>query len=306
MFKRIATAAALTAAALARISTPVFASTLEIKHIDNYAADYANILSDETEAYINEHSASLDQATGAQIVVITVPSIGGGAIEEYATQTFRTLGIGDAEKNNGLLLLLSLEERLMRVEVGNGLEGRLPDGKTGRMQDDYMIPYFAENNFDEGMLNGYKAFYKEVAAEYNIDTEDIEAIASAKSSNSDADENGITTGLIFAIFSPILFAPAYRTNKRRKIASFIKLELINILISLLFLLIYGFPSAVTTFVVGTLVSLAISLTSSSGISRGGRSGGWSSGGWSSGSSSSSGGFSGGGGSSSGGGSTRGF
>ena len=81
---------------------------------------------------------------------------------------FREFGIGDEEEDNGLLLLLALEERESRVEVGYGLEGILPDGKTGRFQDQYMIPYFKDDNFDEGMLNGYKAFYQELANYYQI------------------------------------------------------------------------------------------------------------------------------------------
>lgn len=136
-----------------------------------YVNDYANILSSETENYIMEHSVSLANQTKAQIVVVTVPNLDGASLEEYATTLFRKFGIGDKEENNGLLLLLALEERQMRVEVGYGLEGILPDGKTGRFQDDYMIPYFREDNFDEGMLNGYKAFFQEVANYYGFDGE---------------------------------------------------------------------------------------------------------------------------------------
>ena len=131
-----------------------------------YVNDYANILSEETENYIMKNSVSLDSQTKSQIVVVTVPNLDGASLEEYATRLFREFGIGDKEKNNGLLLLLALEEREMRVEVGYGLEGILPDGKTGRFQDQYMIPYFKENKFDEGMLNGYKAFFEEITNHY--------------------------------------------------------------------------------------------------------------------------------------------
>lgn len=136
-----------------------------------YVNDYANILSSETESYIMEHSVSLAQQTKAQIVIVTVPNLDGASLEEYATALFRKFGIGDKEEDNGLLLLLALEERQMRVEVGYGLEGILPDGKTGRFQDNYMIPYFKEDNFDEGILNGYKAFFGEIANYYNYNGE---------------------------------------------------------------------------------------------------------------------------------------
>lgn len=134
-----------------------------------YVNDYANILSEETENYIIKYSNYLAEKTTSQIVVVTVPNLEGKDLESYATELFRKFGIGDAEENNGLLILLSLEERKVRIEVGYGLEGILPDGKTGRFQDQYMIPYFREDQFDEGMLNGYKAFYQEVASSYHLE-----------------------------------------------------------------------------------------------------------------------------------------
>ena len=120
-----------------------------------YVNDVADVLSSETEDYIYENSLKLDEATGAQIVVVAIKSLEGRSIEEYSTELFRSYGIGDKEKNNGLLFLFSLEDRQSRIEVGYGLEGALPDGKTGRIQDEYIIPYFRNNNFDEGVRNGY-------------------------------------------------------------------------------------------------------------------------------------------------------
>ena len=111
---------------------------------DFYINDYANILSSETENYILNKSIALNNVDGTQIVVVTVPDLEGMSLEDYATQLFRNFGIGDKNKNNGLLLLLALEERQFRVEVGYGLEGILPDGKTGRFQDEYIIPYLKE------------------------------------------------------------------------------------------------------------------------------------------------------------------
>ena len=139
-----------------------------------YVNDYADILNEETEDYIINHSKSLAQQTKAQIVVVTVKNLEGKDLESYATDLFRNFKIGDEKENNGLLLLLALEERQFRVEVGYGLEGVLTDGLTGRYQDDYIIPYLKENKWDEGIKNGYSAFYKKVCEYYNIDASDIE------------------------------------------------------------------------------------------------------------------------------------
>lgn len=134
-----------------------------------YVNDYARLLSNETENYIINTNKSLYNQTGAQIVVVTIPSLEGSSIEEYATQLFRNFGIGNSTKNNGILMLLALEEREFRIEVGYGLEGCLPDGKTGRIQDEYIIPYLKQNNWDEGIKNGYNAIIQEVANEYGVD-----------------------------------------------------------------------------------------------------------------------------------------
>ena len=138
---------------------------------DFYVNDYAGLLSEETKQYIMENSVKLHEQTKAQIVVITIESLEGRPLEEYATQTFREFGIGDKDLNNGVMMLLALKERKSRIEVGYGLEGALPDGKTGRIQDDYMIPFYKENKFDKGILNGYKALYREVANEYKMDSD---------------------------------------------------------------------------------------------------------------------------------------
>ncbi len=152
---------------LACLAVPVAAEVVSPTS-DFYVYDGAEVLSDETENYIITTNRELEGKTGAQIVVVTVPSLEGQSLEEYATELFRGWGIGDAEKDNGILLLCALAERQFRVEVGYGLEGDLPDGKTGRMQDEYIIPFLKQDQFDEGIKNGYSAFLWEVAAVYNV------------------------------------------------------------------------------------------------------------------------------------------
>lgn len=136
---------------------------------DFYVNDYANILSEEIENYIMQKSVALNNVDGTQIVVVTVTNLEGMSLEEYSNEVFNSFGIGDKDKNNGLLLLLALEEREFRVEVGDGLGGILPDGKTGRFQDEYIIPYLKENKWDEGIKNGYDAFYSEIVTQNNLD-----------------------------------------------------------------------------------------------------------------------------------------
>ena len=138
-----------------------------------YVNDFANVLDSQTEQYIMQHSIRLDELTGAQVVVVTVDTIGDIPLEEYSLNILRGWGIGSAEKNNGVLILVAVEDRKSRIEIGYGLEGALPDSKTGWIQDDYMIPYFTAGDYSTGILEGYKAIVTEIYNEYNIETDSL-------------------------------------------------------------------------------------------------------------------------------------
>ncbi len=134
-----------------------------------YVLDQAGILSQDTEDTIVGISTQLQQKTKAQIAVVTVKSLQDYSLEEYSLAILRQWGIGDKELNNGLLLLVALEERVARIEVGYGLEGPLPDAKTGQIQDEYMIGHFKNGDYNQGVMNGYLALASEVAKEYKVE-----------------------------------------------------------------------------------------------------------------------------------------
>ena len=142
-----------------------------------YVQDYAGVLGAEAKNKINEVGARLAAKTKAQVVVVTLKSTEGQAIDELGLAFLRQWGIGDKKLNNGVVLLVAVNDRQSRIEVGYGLEGALPDGKTGRIQDEYMIPYFKNNQYEQGILNGYFAIIGETAKEYNVDIARPEARA---------------------------------------------------------------------------------------------------------------------------------
>ena len=131
-----------------------------------YVQDYAGVLTASTEKQLNDLGEQLHQKTKAQVVVVTVKTLGGASLEEYALEVLRKWGVGDKELNNGVILLVATQDRKSRIEVGYGLEGALPDAKTGRIQDNYMIPSFKNNDYQTGIVNGYVVLLQEVAKEY--------------------------------------------------------------------------------------------------------------------------------------------
>lgn len=120
-----------------------------------YVQDYAQVLSAEDKRRLLNIGQELDNKTTAQLAVVTVKTLDGQPIEDYALSILREWGIGSKEKNNGALIVVAVQDRRSRIEVGYGLEGLLTDGLTGRIQDQAMIPYFRKGNYAAGIVNGY-------------------------------------------------------------------------------------------------------------------------------------------------------
>lgn len=135
---------------------------------DLYVLDQAGVMSEETRAMIVNSSEELARLTKAQIAVVTLKSLDGQVLEEVSLGILRKWQLGDKKLNNGVLILLVTDDHLSRIEVGYGLEGALTDGKTGQIQDEYMLPYYKEGSYDQGLRNGYKAIFEEVAKEYQL------------------------------------------------------------------------------------------------------------------------------------------
>ncbi len=166
-----------------------------------YVNDYANVLSEETENYIIKMSSSLEEKTTAQVVVVTVNDLEGSDIDTYANHLFRHFGIGDKTSNNGLLILVSKEERKVRLEVGYGLEGDIPDGMAGRILDNYMISYLKEDNYDEGIKNGYNKVLEILCKKYDVTLEGQEVSKESEVSFSDM----LLSLLMFFVILYLLF-----------------------------------------------------------------------------------------------------
>lgn len=151
------------------------AATLPSPSPNFYVYDEAKVLESDTVNYIINLNKEMEAKTGSQVVVAVVNSLDGMEIEDYAVRLFRKWGIGDKQKNNGVLLLVSLEDRKVRIEVGYGLEGALSDSKAGNILDDYMIPYFEENKYDIGIRRGFTAVNSVIQDEYGIELETLDS-----------------------------------------------------------------------------------------------------------------------------------
>lgn len=182
------------------------APTVPAKPADGtFVVDEAGVLSAQTEKVINVYTRALSKRTKAQIAVLTIKSLQGEAPEEYALTVLRQWGIGDRKLNNGVLILVAVDDRRSRIEVGYGLEGALTDGLAGRIQDDYMLPYFRQGNYDKGVARGYTAVLQTVLKEYGLEIKNLDVSANTRFADDRAREINMSDVAAFIVVALILF-----------------------------------------------------------------------------------------------------
>lgn len=131
---------------------------VQLKNAHAFVSNPDGILSPATVATLDTMLYRLRQTNSAEFVVVALNSIGNQNPRNFATKLFEEWGIGRKEKDNGLLLLFVKDQRQALTEVGYGLEGILPDAINKRLLMKYMFPYFKQGNYNEGMVQGVRAF----------------------------------------------------------------------------------------------------------------------------------------------------
>lgn len=133
-----------------------------------YLNDYVGLLSESEAKSIISIGKELEDKTGSQAVVVIIDSTNNIPIEDYSNKLFREWGIGEQSKDNGLLILLALNDKKWRVEVGRGLEGAIPDALSNRIMESIAKPSFINGNYGEGLINSYSTFSDSIATEYGV------------------------------------------------------------------------------------------------------------------------------------------
>jgi uncharacterized protein len=214
-------------AAIAAAAIPLLILALRAEPLDSipnprtrdgsWVTDMPGALRPETIGRLNAAIAEVERTSGVEMAVVVIKSLDGRSIEEFAVKLFELWGIGKKNKDNGLLFLWSPADRRVRVEVGYGLEGALPDGKVGAILDTYVIPRFKAGEFDQGVLDGVDALLR-VARNEPIE------LASAKSESYDSRGWGIGSvllggfGSLAAAIGSITGFRRWRRYRRRRCA----------------------------------------------------------------------------------------
>jgi uncharacterized protein len=136
------------------------------EHGGVWVHDDAGVLSAPVKAQLESLLQAHRDSTSNQIAVLIVPSLEGGDIDGYGVEVFKKWGLGQSGKDNGVLFLVAMQERQMRIEVGFGLEGVLTDAMSSRINRNEVAPYFREGNYEGGIQAGVVAIIKTIAGTY--------------------------------------------------------------------------------------------------------------------------------------------
>ncbi len=133
--------------------------------------DAAGVLSPEQREILEQKLVALDDSTSNQVAVVLIKSLNDYPIEEYALKLFRDWGIGNKKTNNGILLIAAIDDRKIRIEVGYGLEGAIPDVTTASIINNDIVPNFREGNYYRGIDQATSSIAKAAAGEYKVKRE---------------------------------------------------------------------------------------------------------------------------------------
>lgn len=133
--------------------------------------DLAGVLSPEEKQSLENKLVAIDDSSSNQIAVVILPTLDGNPIEEYATKLFREWGIGNKKTNNGILLLIAIQDRKMRIEVSYGLEGAIPDITSINIIDNDLKPAFRAGAYYDGIDKATDNIAKAAVGEYKVTRE---------------------------------------------------------------------------------------------------------------------------------------
>jgi len=144
---------------------PLNAKAIKFPQPVNAVNDFAEVIPAEYEDKMNQLARTLWDQTRTAFVVATFKDLGGEGPEEFSSKLYEAWGIGQKGDDRGILILLTLKERRIRIETGYGVEGILPDAKVGGIMDQYIVPFLRRGEFGRGLFNGMMALAQVVALE---------------------------------------------------------------------------------------------------------------------------------------------
>jgi len=137
-----------------------------VPEAEGWVTDLAGLVSPAREAALEALMESYRNGSGHEVALLTIPTLGGGAIEEFALRVARAWGLGREDLSDGALLVVAVADRKTRIEVGRGLEGTVTDAIAGRVLRDVLAPAFRAGQFEDGLEAAVRALHAAAGGDY--------------------------------------------------------------------------------------------------------------------------------------------
>jgi uncharacterized membrane protein YgcG len=151
------------------LGLPSFAYPFNVPNLRGYVNDYADMITPSVKGELENKLSAFEQTDSTQIVILTIPSLDGETIEEFSLKVANKWKLGQSGKDNGVLFVVSKQDRKMRIEVGPGLEGRLPSPAIRKLIDQIIKPKFSGGDFDGGFIAGVSALVDATKGAYTAE-----------------------------------------------------------------------------------------------------------------------------------------
>lgn len=176
-------------AGVAAVLVPAAAGAVVLPPNDGFVTDGIELLAPEQEQTLETSLSDYQKETSNEIAIVIVETMSGADITDSAIELHRRWGVGDAEKDNGILMLFAYADRVAFISVGTGLEGAVPDIVASGIGERVMAPEFADGNYYDGLVAGVDALKKHIAGEYSADRYE-----------GDPDAPGVIGWIVFLLF----------------------------------------------------------------------------------------------------------
>jgi uncharacterized protein len=190
------------------LSAPAY--PLDVPPLRARVNDYAKVITADQTRKLEDQLAQFERETGHQVAILTVPSLEGDSLEDFSIRVAENWKIGKKGFDNGVILIVVPKDRRLRLEVGYGLEGILPDAVANQIISQYIIPRFRVGDFSSGIVAGIDAVLKVIRRE------PLPEAARQKPSNPSGSGFGSLTGLVLLLGLIAVMSVVSNSNRRRQ------------------------------------------------------------------------------------------
>ena len=192
-------------------------SALDVPPLSGRVVDNASLLSSSEKEELSSYLESLEEATGAQIAVLTVATLAGDSLESFGIRVADTWKLGQKGEDNGAILIVALAERKIRIEVGYGLESTLTDAQCGLIIRNIIAPAFRNGEYGKGIIGAIQTMAKLAAKSEGFSIDENDDILASGIETDESEEAGKTASILFFLIM-LMLSLIYGHARRRSFA----------------------------------------------------------------------------------------